>query len=164
MKCSSSLGFMSSSVILHPVVGPLCVDSSVFRATTMGSLVHSSTTCLADKGARLQSRGLGGFSGLALTRVSSARSLAIALAERWGMCAVGSNDFVIVFLSRLAEVLHFSMQFRHGIVLSPLSVDLAQLQSGSLSPCLATVSACSCPLMLMCDGVHFPLILQPRCC
>lgn len=95
--------------------------------------------------------------------VRHACSRVMAVAVRQGSCEVAGKGFLVGCEVRHLCFCHSVRQWWCGQFRSHHRVVLVQVQFSSFDPRFAGLSACSLPLMPTCDGVHFPLTLQPLC-
>lgn len=147
---------MSSPVRLSHVVGPLPFLSNCLRAMVGVGSVQSMRMCFADWGVRAHSPELAGRRGFTSFALRDSGRSTIALADLLGRLALPSNGFCFGLAFSHREAVCFRIMFRYTLAISYLSVVLFCRKGLSVCTSFASESARSFPIMLCCEGVHFP--------
>lgn len=160
MNRKSFFGWMLSLVMLSHVIGPVRSVRRVVRC--VDHLGHDMRACFDDwvapHGHCSSDRGI-----LGSRKVLHARRRLRAVACFRGRFAVAGGGERRAF-SECSILRHSSVTCLLAYALSHVRVVLACAHRVSVRAAFASLSASSLPVMFMCPGVHFPLILQPLCC
>lgn len=163
MNRSSGLIGMFVFVLESHGCALLWASRRVLRSVRTRLLVQWRSMCLWDVRPVPQGHVVTGFIGVTSIMVKPARSREMEIVVRRGSCEFAAKGALVGRVVNCWFFCHLERQWWYSLFRSDDSVVLVQSHSSSFNPRFSSLSACSLPLMLTCDGVHFPLPSQPRC-